>query len=109
MSQKEKENVWDIVTKEYNNNPDVLINRSKETLKRCYENKKKVTRKQAANAKLEINKTGGGGPVPLQVDPTYDMTLEIINKKTVEGLKNPYDCDDENIETILVEFDMVSI
>nr|CAH7762394.1 unnamed protein product [Callosobruchus chinensis] len=54
----------------------------------CYKNKKK-TRKYAAEHRTSLTATGGGPGTPWMGDPVLDLTLELMNKKTVHGLHNP--------------------
>lgn len=88
---RDKENAWQQIEKEFNATSGVF--RSAEVLKRFYNNKKKDVRKQAANERTNLCKTGGGQAIKIATDPTYDLTLEIINKKTVFGLNNKFDDD----------------
>jgi hypothetical protein len=56
--------------------------RSKESLKRFFENKKKETRKKTAAERWEVTKTGGGTATPIIIkDATFDLTMAILNKK----------------------------
>ncbi|KAK9679385.1 Myb/SANT-like DNA-binding domain [Popillia japonica] len=98
---KQKENVWKIIEKEYNAQSSVY--RSADVLKRFYNNKKKEARKVAATVKIDRQATGGGPStyVPIN-DPIYDLTLDIINKKTVFGLPSKYDSDAQ-------EYDLTSL
>lgn len=94
---RDKDAAWLQIEKEFNSQSPSGIKRSRENLKKFYENKKKQTRKLATKAKMESVKTGGGGPDPastkLFTDPTVELTMSILNKKSVLGMENPYDGD----------------
>ncbi|KAI4466373.1 apontic [Holotrichia oblita] len=96
ISWKKKEEVWQAIEKEFNSHS--LVFRSADVLKRFYNNNKKEMRKLAANTKANMQATGGGPSSSSQSsNPVYDLTLDIINKKTVFGLINKYDDDAEVI------------
>ncbi|KAI4468336.1 myb/sant-like dna-binding domain [Holotrichia oblita] len=93
---EKKEEVWQAIEKEFNSHS--LVFRSADVLKRFYNNNKKEMRKLAANTKANMQATGGGPSSSSQSsNPVYDLTLDIINKKTVFGLINKYDDDAEVI------------
>lgn len=93
LSWKEKEHTWKMIEREFNAHSDTY--RSLDVIKRFYTNKKKDTRKCAANNRAEYFGTGGGAPIPATIvkDPTFELTLDILNKKTVVGLENKFDSD----------------
>ncbi|CAH1109553.1 unnamed protein product [Psylliodes chrysocephalus] len=92
---KNKEEAWKNVEREFSSTSSTP--RLVEVLKRFYNNKKKETRKQASLQKVEFNRTGGGMPiVEVKDDPVFNLTLDIINKKTVFGLHNKFDDDAES-------------
>lgn len=66
-----------------------------------WEHKKNV-RKEVAEANKEINRTGGG-PYENRNDSLQDLTLNLINKKTVFGLSNSFDGDSAGIEDNLLD------
>ncbi|KAL1489612.1 hypothetical protein ABEB36_013560 [Hypothenemus hampei] len=70
--------------------------RSLEQIKIKYDNIKCKARKVVASNKKYITGTGGGPTKNNELDPVIESVLEIINKKTVVGLANLYDCDVEN-------------
>ncbi|KAL1516153.1 hypothetical protein ABEB36_000072 [Hypothenemus hampei] len=70
--------------------------RSLEQIKIKYDNIKCKARKVVASNKKYITGTGGGPAKNNELDPVIESVLEIINKKTVVGLANLYDCDVEN-------------
>lgn len=88
---KQKESAWKIIEKEFNAHTSVY--RNVEVLKRFYNNKKKEARKVAASNKLDHQATGGGPSSSVPIDPIYDLTMDIMNKKTVFGLPNLHDSD----------------
>ncbi|KAL1492289.1 hypothetical protein ABEB36_012763 [Hypothenemus hampei] len=92
---KQKESTWTEIGNIFNRKSPSGIQRTIESLKKYYENLKKEGRKTVAHNKLEIKKTGGGS-ADLQNSIHQDLLLSIINKKTIFGLVNPFDCDTEN-------------
>ncbi|KAI4455588.1 hypothetical protein MML48_9g00001464 [Holotrichia oblita] len=102
---REKETAWENITKQFNASSNVLIKRTKESLKNFYENKKKETRKAAAMERCDRLKTGGGPSSYTTTDPTIDLTMSIINQKSVVGLPSIFDNDaEENEENIVIKF-----
>lgn len=110
---REKEAAWITVEKEFNAQNPSVFHRSKECLKRLYENKKKEVRRKISSEKVQSLCTGGGPSPVIKNDPTLDLTLSILNQKTVYGMENKFDDDrpefnneeddtKEN-ETILIE------
>jgi hypothetical protein len=91
LSWRNKEATWTKIATEFNAQNSTF--RSKETLKRFFENKKKETRKKAATERREITKTGGGTATPVIKDATFDLTMAILNKKTVFGVERIPDGD----------------
>lgn len=90
---RKKEETWKKLTIEFNANAPAGIYREMESLKKCYDNKKKEARKAAADEQKSCRRTGGGPPEHHLQDPLKEITLSLMNKKTVYGLDNPYDCD----------------
>lgn len=110
----QKNEAWEEISEEFNNT-GIYVFRSKEILKRMYENKKKELRKTVAAEKRENFKTGGGLPecVPKK-DPCDEILLSIMNKKSVYGMESVYDSDslhinEENIEFIIDENDEIDL
>lgn len=91
---QEKNEVWKKIEAMFNARSPCGIFRSVESLRKHYENKKASVKKDLADEKIAILKTGGGSYTRKQ-DPLRDITLSIVNEKTVNGLKNTYDCDSE--------------
>lgn len=91
---KQKDLTWDKITKLFNSQNSQNICRSKDSLKKFYDNLKKNARKCVAEEKREITKTGGGQTkISSSKDPNIELCLSIMNRKTVFGLENPYDGD----------------
>lgn len=92
-SWKEKEKCWDKIQKEFSSQSSNSY-RTTDVLKRFYANTKRETRKKAANLKHVFRQTGGGPAPPVKInDPIFDLTLELINQKSVFGLENQFDSD----------------
>lgn len=105
VTNHEKNQTWDRITQEFNASTFSNVRRSKEVLKRFYENKKKEIRKKAADQKLQHKRTGGGPPNTVNKESYEDLLLSITNEKTVYGLNTQYggdidssegECDTEN-------------
>lgn len=90
---KQKDEAWKKVTNIFNSQTTETFARTKESLKKFYDNVKKNVRKEVAAEKYELNKTGGGIVLPVDKEPTTDLVLDIINEKTVFGFTNIYDSD----------------
>ncbi|KAF5302058.1 hypothetical protein FQR65_LT19133 [Abscondita terminalis] len=105
----DKEIAWSSITKQFNAISPGNTFRSKEPLKKLYENKKKEARRSAANEKREVLKTGGGPATQVIKDPAMDILLDITNSKTIVGLDNPVDGDallwgtEPEVETAIIE------
>nr|CAI5832607.1 unnamed protein product [Callosobruchus analis] len=69
-----------------------IYRRSKEALKKYYDNIKKTVRKEVADEKREMFKTGGG-TVQYVSNPVKELALGLMNVKTVKGLSNEFDSD----------------
>jgi hypothetical protein len=82
----EKEAAWKKIEEEYSLQK-CRISRDFTTTK------KKETRKTAAEEKRSFRTTDGGKAVVKSTDPVFDLTLEIMNKRTVYGLSNNFDSD----------------
>lgn len=123
---REKECAWKKIESEFNSQSPAGICRTVDNLKKYFENQKKATRKVVANEKRSFFRTGGGSSSTSTVtsDPTFDLTMEIINKKSVCGLINHNDgdaaapdCSESNIsecelnteQIIILPMDDVSI
>lgn len=90
---QEKKQVWEKVALQFNSASPGMVPRTPESLKKFYENKKKVIRKDMAKERCELYKTGGG-PAPSTIaNPKKNVILSIINPKSVFGLNNDFDGD----------------
>ncbi|KAG5868040.1 hypothetical protein JTB14_001732 [Gonioctena quinquepunctata] len=92
VTRREKEDAWVKITSLFNASSPEGIPRAKDSLKKCYDNIKKNKRKEVAQEKTEIKKTGGG-PETFITDVSTDLVLDIMNPKTVYGLSNMFDSD----------------
>lgn len=70
-----------------------LSSRSIEQMKIKYDNLKCKARKVVAANKEYMRGTGGGPAGTMETDPVIEAILRIINKTTVVGIHNPFDCD----------------
>lgn len=93
QSWKEKDEAWEKVTKAFNSQTVEGYPRSKESLRKYYDNIKKMVRRDVANERKELHETGGGPNDQPPDDPTRELALGLMNEKTVFGLHNPYDGD----------------
>lgn len=91
VSWKEKEDTWITIGNEFNASSDVY--RDQNSLKKCYDNQKKTTRKVYAANRQETYKTGGGKNDACSIPPIDEATILVMNNKTVNGLLNQYDDD----------------
>ncbi|XP_039312771.1 fibrinogen silencer-binding protein isoform X2 [Solenopsis invicta] len=90
VSVKEKEDCWEDLRLNfmYRSNG---VSRCVQSLKTCWDNMKKRTKKQYAEEKQAIYKTGGGQYKAIS-DPVAERVREII-RPSVEGLLNVFDND----------------
>lgn len=84
---KDKEAAWDTVASQFNALSPNATFRSADSLKKCYENIKHTAKKQSAEERNEIIKTGGGRAKTGVTDPVHEKVLSIMNSKTVRGSK----------------------
>nr|CAI5856257.1 unnamed protein product [Callosobruchus analis] len=89
---REKDEAWEKITEMFNAQSPEIYPRSKEALKKYYDNIKKNVRKEVADEKREMFKTGGG-TVQYVSNPVKELTLGLMNVKTVKGLSNEFDSD----------------
>lgn len=92
VSSKMKEDAWRKIANEFNAEAP-NVHRSVESLIKYYKNLGKLTRAQVANLKLQQNKTGGGPNETIENDPSFELTLSLLNKKSVYGLDTYIDSD----------------
>ncbi|XP_036148800.1 myb/SANT-like DNA-binding domain-containing protein 3 isoform X1 [Monomorium pharaonis] len=87
---KEKEKCWLNISKEYNSSNNSVY-RDVASLKSCWDNLKKKTRKHYAEIRNEVFKTGGG-KMNINDDPIAERIKSII-QPSIEGLTNNFDSD----------------
>ncbi|EFA06219.1 hypothetical protein TcasGA2_TC009068 [Tribolium castaneum] len=80
----EKNAAWDEITEEFNAQSLSQTFRSKESLKKCYDNRKKEMRRLAAQNRQEFI-TGGGTGQQLN-DPCLEIIMDITNGKSVNDV-----------------------
>ncbi|XP_025995559.2 uncharacterized protein LOC113004993, partial [Solenopsis invicta] len=98
ISTVQKEEAWTSITIEYNKNRTII--RSEKSLRVCWENIKRDTRKYCATERRESYRTGGG-VVNLKKNDLFERAREIMGETTVNGLSNPFDSDCiENVSTV---------
>ncbi|XP_046985889.1 myb/SANT-like DNA-binding domain-containing protein 3 [Schistocerca americana] len=90
-SLKEKQAMWSHMEAQFNSTPGVT-KRSCDRLKTCYENMKRRLRKDLAEEKVEVYKTGGGKPTQKTTIHDRAKLLEIVGS-SMKPLKNAYDSD----------------
>nr|CAH7735093.1 unnamed protein product [Callosobruchus chinensis] len=95
---RQKDEAWDKITN-YFNSQTTEYARTKESLRKFYDNLKKNLRKDVAEDKREIFKTGGGSQ-EMEIDPTRNLLLDIVNQKSLFGLDTPFGGDCVNQEEI---------
>lgn len=93
---RQKDNAWNKITSQFNCQTPENHPRTKESLRKLYDNIKKNLRKDVAMEKHKIIKTGGGPLEKPNKEATTELALGILNEKTVFGLENPYDCDEKD-------------
>ncbi|KAL1488861.1 hypothetical protein ABEB36_014656 [Hypothenemus hampei] len=82
----QKEEAWKEVTIKFN--ASSLVKRSVASIKNFYENQKRNCHKKASEERRYLKGTGGGPALPsTSTDNLHDLTLAIVNKKTVYGLE----------------------
>ncbi|XP_071652525.1 uncharacterized protein [Temnothorax longispinosus] len=91
-SNKEKDEAWADITKNFNMNKPAFLERTEKKLRNCWDNMKRDTRKYCAMLRRETYKTGGGLP-NIKKEPLFEQVENIMSRAAVSGLHNPYDCD----------------
>ena len=87
---REKDHCWTKLTSIFNSQNPENIARSKESLRKLYDNLKKNVRQEVANDRAEIKKTGGGKPEDKPKDPATELILGIVNERTIYGLTDSF-------------------
>ncbi|GLV54168.1 uncharacterized protein CBL_21012, partial [Carabus blaptoides fortunei] len=104
---KDKEEAWNKISEKFSSAMPNMIPRSKESINKFYDKKKKEIRKMSAFQRAEHIKTGGGVPAVLTNDPTNNILLQIVNEKTIIGLSNTFDGDNNSIENVAEETNII--
>nr|CAI5854268.1 unnamed protein product [Callosobruchus analis] len=86
---KDKDQAWEKITRLFNSQTTEYP-RTKESLRKFYDNVKKYLRKDVARDKREIYKTGGGVRERNNNDTTRDILLDIVNTKSIFGLNTQF-------------------
>lgn len=111
---EQKNAAWKTITEKFNAVCPEFMNRSTESLKKLYDNKKKEARKQKAEERKECLLTGGGLPPVMEKDDTQELILSLMDPLTVSGGQNEFDSDSvsiivpKQIETIESVFEINS-
>jgi hypothetical protein len=71
----------------------ILIVKTRENATQIFFKCVQQTRKTAAKEKKETHKTGGRSKKNNKGNSSSELILSIVNKKTVQGLTNEFDCD----------------
>lgn len=87
-----KDQTWIKITNMFNSCSPNLVYRSKESLKKFYDNKKKRVRRSVANQSVKLLQTEAEHLNP-EEKRTEDIVLSITNKKTIDCLENKFDSD----------------
>lgn len=93
VSMQDKKLAWFKITQEFNCISPNNCFRPSDSLKKYYENLKEDLRKRAGHDRQSLYKTGGGPASPKKKEEYDDILLDLVNKKTIVGLNNPYDSD----------------
>lgn len=95
-----KDETWGKITSIFNSQSSENVSRSKDSLRKYYENLKKNIRKDVAQENKTIRSTGGGPPTKKpKTEDHKDLLLSLISEKTVYGLNNPHDGDAQDVLT----------
>nr|CAH7766625.1 unnamed protein product [Callosobruchus chinensis] len=95
---RQKDEAWDKITNHFNSQTTVYA-RTKESLRKFYDNLKKNLRKDVTEDKRKTFKTGGGSR-EIEKDPTRNLLLDIVNQKSLFALDTPFGGDYVNQEEI---------
>ncbi|XP_011858543.1 PREDICTED: uncharacterized protein LOC105556083 [Vollenhovia emeryi] len=87
---KDKEKCWLDISREFNSRC-IQANRNVASLKSCWDNLKKRTRKHFAEIRKEVFATGGG-KMTIPDDPIAEKVKNVI-EPSVDGLRNQFDSD----------------
>lgn len=90
---EQKNTTWKNITSDFNSTSSKLVHRTTESLKKFYDNKKKVVCKQKSEERKQTILTGGG---PLHFNNKYepqDIVLSLMDPLMVLGNENNFDSD----------------
>ncbi|KAF5300055.1 hypothetical protein FQR65_LT19403 [Abscondita terminalis] len=92
VSSREKQKCWEGIASEFNAQSPSCVSRTANSLLKFYNNKKKEVRKEVAQEKFSLRKTGGGEPSYKKKvnDPVFEITLATMNEVSVFGLPTTY-------------------
>lgn len=88
----QKNEAWDAITREFNSS-NAGTTRDLESLRRNYENRKKLLRQNMAKQRRELYRTGGGVAPVVTKEPGDEILMAIVNEKTIAGIENRFDGD----------------
>ncbi|ENN83232.1 hypothetical protein YQE_00409, partial [Dendroctonus ponderosae] len=74
---REKDDAWSKIAADFNASSPRKVFRSKESLRKCYENKKKEVRMVVSQEKKSLIQTGGGAAFTPSQDPCNAIIKEI--------------------------------
>lgn len=77
---RDKNEAWIQITDAFNSRTPEEYPRTKDALKKYYDNIKKNVRKEVAEDKKELTKTGGGRP-DIKTNPIKELALGLMNEK----------------------------
>ncbi|XP_063904544.1 uncharacterized protein LOC135142113 [Zophobas morio] len=100
VTNKEKQRCWEELTNKFNSCSPSGAMRSVTSLQKFYTNKKKEVRKEVADKKVFMRKTGGGPSSSKCEDPYLQLTLATMDENSVYGLETQYGGDSELFQTI---------
>ncbi|XP_071052990.1 uncharacterized protein [Onthophagus taurus] len=92
VSAEQKLSIWKVIADEFNSQSPNSCYRSVDSLKKYYENQKKILRKKVAEERKHIYTTGGGKQFTI-IEPDDGLLLSLVNKKTLYGFQNEFDSD----------------
>ncbi|XP_026333673.1 uncharacterized protein LOC113240553 [Hyposmocoma kahamanoa] len=99
----QKNNAWIRLATEFNS-VSTFCHRTHLSLRTCWDNIKRQSKKEKANIKKEAFKTGGGLPPQMAQDSQIDGIVEAVLGPAVEGIPNCYDSD--RTTNTIIEFEV---
>lgn len=92
INNQTKYKTWEKVANNFNATCPEGAPRNAESIKKWWDNKKRIIRKEKGEERKEIFLTGGG-PAPPKADPQSDIILSILDPETVLGGEGPFGSD----------------